>query len=172
MLKGPKRVKQLCFTAVFTALIFLCTAYLHIPSHTGYIHVGDGVLFLAACFLPLPYAVFSGVCSAVLADLVSGFAVWAPASAVIKAVTACLFSCKDKKLVTKRNGFAVLPAALVCIGGYYLYEALLFGNFIAPLAGILGSVMQSVFSALLFLLLGTALDKVHTKERLMGGNGI
>lgn len=164
-----KNVKNLCFTAVFSALIFLCTAYLHVPSHMGYVHIGDGVLYLASCFLPLPYAVFSGVCGAVLSDCLTGFAIWAPGSAVIKALTACLFSCKDKKLVTKRNGFAVLPAAVLCIGGYYLYESLLVGNFLAPLAGILGSVMQSVFSAILFLSVGAALDKVNVKERLLGG---
>ncbi len=152
-------VKELCKAGVFAAVIFLLTAYLHIPSHTGYTHVGDTFVYLAGCFLSTPYAIMAGVIGGVLADLLSGFAIWAPGTAVIKGVTVLFFSAKGKKILTRRNGVALLVADVFCIGGYYLYDALLTGNFIVPILGIPGYITQSVLSNLLFIVIGFILDK-------------
>ena len=56
------KIILMCFAGIFTAIVFVFTAYLHIPSHTGYTHVGDGFIYLAACLLPLPYAMGTGFC--------------------------------------------------------------------------------------------------------------
>ncbi len=159
----------MCFTGILTAVVFVVTAYLHIPTNNGYIHVGDGFIYLAACLLPWPYAVFVGAIGALLADCLTGFAVWAPGSVIIKAATALLFTCKCKKIISLRNTLALLPATLVCAGGYYLYESLIYGNFIAPLTGIPASLTQSVASAVLFVILGLAIDKMGFKQKINGG---
>ncbi len=167
-MKG-QQLKNMCLTGVLTATVFLFTAYLHVPSHTGYTHVGDGFIYLAACFLPTPYALFVGAAGAVLADCLTGFAMWAPGSAVIKALTVLCFSCRTKRIVSLRNLVALVPAAACCVGGYYLYEALITQNFLSPLAGIPGYITQSVCSAVLFVILGTALDKLHLKDMWKNG---
>lgn len=164
-----KQLARMCLTGLFTALVFVFTAYLHIPSHTGYTHVGDGLIYLAACLLPLPYAVFAGAVGALLADCLTGFAMWAPATAVIKAVTVFFFSSRRDKIVTRRNIVALLPAAALCAGGYYGYEALITQNLVAPLAGIAGYITQSVLSSILFLALGLALDKLNIKTMITNG---
>lgn len=161
-------VRQMCLAAVFTAVVFVFTAYLHIPSHTGYTHVGDAFIYLAACLLPLPYAMFVGAAGAMLADCLTGFAIWAPGSVIIKAVAVLFFSAKGAKIMTLRNGLALIPASALCIGGYYLYEALITGNFIVPLAGIPGYITQSVLSSVLFAVLGVALDKLKIKQTVLG----
>lgn len=163
------KIKSMCLTGVFTALVFVVTAYLHIPTNNGYVHVGDGLIYLAACLLPRPYAMFVGAAGALLADCLTGFAIWAPGSVAIKAVTALLFFNKSKKVMSLRNISAVLPATVVCVGGYYLYEALIYGNFISPLAGIPASLTQSVASGVLFIVLGLAVDKADLKQKLNGG---
>lgn len=160
------RVKFMCTAGVFTAVIFVFTAYFHVPSHTGYTHVGDGFIYLAACLLPLRYAVFVGAGGALLADCLTGFAIWAPGSVIIKAAAVLLFSSRTKKIIAVRNVLALIPAAVLCIGGYYLYESLITGNFTAPLSGIPGYITQSVFSSILFLLVGIAADKLNLKEYL------
>lgn len=162
------KIKLMCITGVFTALVFVITAYLHIPTNNGYIHVGDGFIYLAACLLPAPYAMFVGAGGALLADCLTGFAVWAPGSVIIKAVTVLLFSAKSKKIMTLRNSLALLPAAVICAGGYYLYEALIYGNFISPLAGIPASLTQSVASAVVFVAAGFMTDKMKLKQKLNG----
>lgn len=158
----------MCITGVFTTLVFVVTAYLHIPTNNGYIHVGDGLIYLAACLLPAPYAMFVGAGGALLADCLTGFAIWAPGSVVIKALTALLFSRESQKIITLRNSLAVLPATVICTGGYYLYESLIYNNFISPIAGIPASFTQSVASAVLFIVAGLAVDKMNFKKKLIG----
>lgn len=164
------KVRLMCMAGVFTALVFVVTAYLHIPTNNGYIHVGDGIIYLAACLLPWPYAMVVGAGGALFADCLTGFAIWAPASVIIKALTALFFSGKKDSIINLRNSFALLPAALLCAGGYYLYESLLYGNFIAPLAGIPASLTQSVASSIIFVVAGLSLDKMKIKSALIGGS--
>lgn len=163
------KIRNMCLAGIFTAVVFVFTAYLHIPSHTGYTHVGDGFIYLAAGLLPLPYAIFVGAGGALLADCLTGFAIWAPGSVIIKTVAVLFFSGKSKKILSVRNLLALLPAGIVCIGGYYLYESLITGNFAAPVAGIPGYVTQSALSSVLFVALGLALDKLKVKERMLNG---
>lgn len=161
-------VKQMCLAATFTAIVFVLTAYLQIPSHSGYIHIGDAFIMLSACILPTPYAVFVGAGGAMLADCLTGYALWAPASVIIKALTALMFTHKKEKIINLRNLLALIPSFILCIGGYYLYEAFISGNFIAPLSGMLGSLMQSLLSGILFVVLGVAFDKMKIKKFISG----
>lgn len=164
-----KHTRFMCIASIFTALIFVVTAYLHIPTNNGYIHVGDGLIYLAACILPWPYAMAVGAGGALLADCLTGFAIWAPGSVIIKALTALLFTNKSKKIMGVRNYAVLLPAAVICAGGYYLYEAALYGNWISPLMGIPASLTQSVTSSVLFIVMGIAFDKLNLKNKLFGG---
>lgn len=164
-----KQTRLICIAGIFTALVFVVTAYLHIPTNNGYIHIGDGLIYLAACILPWQYAMAVGAGGALLADCLTGFAIWAPGSVVIKAVTALLFTNKGKKMMCLRNCLALIPAAVICAGGYYLYESLLYDNFVAPLVGILASITQSVTSSALFATIGLTFDKLNYKSKLIGG---
>ena len=161
------QIKLMTLTGIFTALVFVVTAYLHIPTYNGYVHVGDGFIFLAACLLPMPYGVFVGAIGAMLADLLTGFAIWAPGSMVIKALAALLFTCKGKKILTLRNILMLIPAAVISIAGYYFYEVLITGSFIASLSGIPGSTVQAVTSSLVFIATGLAMDKFNIKKTLL-----
>ena len=162
-----QKTRLMCLSGVFATLVFVVTAYLHIPTYNGYVHVGDGFIFLAACLLPLPYSVFVGAIGAMLADLLTGFAIWAPGSMVIKALVALLFSSKGKKILTLRNTLMLIPAAVISIAGYYFYEVLITGSFLASLSGIPGSTIQAVTSSLVFVAAAIAMDKVHIKTTLL-----
>ena len=164
-----QKIRLMCIAGIFTAIVFVFTAYLHIPSHTGYTHVGDGFIYLAACMLPLPYAMFVGAGGALLADCLTVYAIWAPGSIIIKTVAVLFFSRKSARIISIRNLLALIPAWAVCIGGYYLYEALITGNFVAPLSGIPGYITQSVLSSILFVVAGLAMDKLNAKNTLVGG---
>ena len=154
----------MCISGIFTALVFAVTAYLHIPTANGYIHVGDGLIYLAACILPLPYAIAVSAGGALLADCLTGFAIWAPGSVLIKTATVFLFSSKKNSIVNLRSLTALLPSTVICAGGYYLYEALIYQNLISPIAGIPASLTQSVASSVLFIIVGLSADKLHLKK--------
>ncbi|MBE6016827.1 MAG: TIGR04002 family protein [Lachnospiraceae bacterium] len=159
-----KSLKKMTVTGVFTALIFVFTAFIHVPSYTGYVHLGDSFIFLAASMLPLPYALFAGAAGAVLSDVLTGFAVWAPASLIIKCATVLFFTWKKPTFLTKRNMLALIPAAVLCVGGYYIYEVILYGNFVTPAYGAFGNLFQAVFSSAVYLLVGLTLDKMKGKQ--------
>ena len=151
MKKGS--VKNLAFSGLMGALVLLFTAWLHIPVGKGYIHVGDAFIYLGAVLLPMPYGILMAVAGAALADCLSGFALWAPATIVIKALTVLFFTSKGEKLLCLRNVLAPAWAGILCAGGYYLYEFILYGDYVTPLLSIPGNLIQSVCSAMVFYLL-------------------
>lgn len=165
MKMSTKHTTRITVCAVMTALTFVLTAYLQIPSTTGYVHVGDSVIYLSACLLPLPYAVFVGAVGGTVADLLSGFAIWAPGTLVIKSVSVLFFS-RAKKFVCTRNLIALVAAALISTVGYYLYESMLLGSLLTPLLGIPGYIMQAVLSGAIFIALGLSFDKMKLKSKL------
>lgn len=161
-----RTTRRICLTALMAAIVYVFTAYIHVPSHTGYTHVGDGFLYLAASLLPAPFAAAAGAIGAGLADLLSGYGIWAPGTVIIKVLTAFCFTSRCEKLVNKRNVLGILPALLLCVGGYYLYEALITGNFTAPALGIPGYLTQVALSSVVYLALGSALDRTGIKKKL------
>ena len=62
-MNDQQKLHQLILAALFAAAIAVMTAYLlHIPIPTGgYIHLGDTLIYLSACLLPMPYAVMAAV---------------------------------------------------------------------------------------------------------------
>lgn len=161
-----RKTKLLCVSALLAAVTYIFTAVIHIPSHTGYTHVGDAFLYLAASLLPMPYGALAGALGEMMADLLGGYAMWLPATGVIKVLTALCFTSKGEKLLCRRNVLALLPSFVLCVGGYYLYEALLTGNWIAPLGGVPGYCVQVAASAAVYLAVARILDRIGFKKKL------
>ena len=76
------------------------------------------------------------------------------------------FSRKGSTILHPRNRWAIAPAFVLCVGGYYTYESLITGNWGAALLGIPGYCIQVAASAAVYLALGKLLDGVKFKERL------
>lgn len=163
-------IRLITATGIFAAMIYVFTAYLHIPTGAGYTHAGDGLIYLAACLLPAPYAVAAGAIGGALADGLSGFPVWIPATVVIKAVTALFFSSKSQKIITLRNLLAVIPSMIVCVVGYSLYEGIVMaggfsaGAVTAAFAQTPAYCIQVGASTILFVVAGVMLDKAGFKK--------
>ncbi len=156
---------------MFAALIAVFTAWLlHIPvvigQNTAYLHFGDAFIFLAASMLPTPYACAASAIGGGLADILCGVPVWAPFTIVVKALMALCFTCKGKTIVTKRNLLCVIPCLVITIVIYYIAEALIYGNWIAPVFSIFGNVVQIIGSFLIYALVGFALDKTKIKSSI------
>ncbi|MDC7287002.1 TIGR04002 family protein [Blautia schinkii] len=161
-------VRRLTVTAVFAALTTLMTAYIfHIPigMNGGYVHLGDAMIYLAAAILPMPYACAAGAIGGGLADLLTA-PVWAPATVVIKMLICLPFSSKGGKLVTKRNVLASFAAFWLSALGYYVAEGIMFGFKAAFFTSLGGSVIQSGGSALVFVVVGMALDRIGFKANI------
>ena len=173
-----EHLKNIVLAALFAAMVYIMTAFVHIPTHQGYVHIGDGVIYLAAALLPTPYAIGAAAIGAGLSDYLSGYAMWVLPTMIIKAFTASVFTCKKQTIINKRNLLAIIPAVIICIGGYYIAGVLLAflsgssfnAAIVAALADIPSNLIQGVGSSVLFVILGTALDRTGIKKIVSNHN--
>ena len=159
-----RSVYRLCLTAVFAAMILVVTALVQVRTPIGFIHLGDAFIYLAACFLPMPYAVAAASIGAAGADLLSGYAVWMPFTLLIKSLMALLFRAKGR-LLSGRNIIACIVAGVINVAGYFLAGILLYG-WGAALAEVPLTLIQSGAGAAAFLLMAAVLDRADIKHRM------
>lgn len=167
MTKASNQLRLLTLSAIFAALVFIATAYLpRIPFPGGYVHIGDAFIYLAAALLPTPYACAVGAIGAGLADALTGYMLYAPGTIVIKAAMALVFSCKKDRVLSVRNLTALVPAGMICVGGYFIYEVILTASIGAAAATLYFNLIQALASALIFILLGLLFDKTELRRRI------
>ena len=162
-----QNTSKIVTAGLFAAMITIMTAYIcHIPygANGGYIHFGDTLIYLAAVLLPRPYALAAAAIGGGMADMLTA-PMWAPATIVIKMLITLPFTSRQEKILTVKNLAAPFIALPISAAGYYLAEGILFGSFIAPMASLVGSLIQSVGSAVFFFVLASALDKAHIKGK-------
>ncbi|MBO5105507.1 MAG: TIGR04002 family protein [Clostridia bacterium] len=157
-MKNKNSVFYMVLASLFAALIAVFTAFIFripikIGANSAYIHFGDAFIFLAASILPTPYAVAAAGIGGALGDLFCGGAEWIFFTVIIKISVALIFTSKAPKMLCKRNTFALFTALLITVGGYYIAEALIFGNWVSPLLSVWGNVVQIIGSAVLYILL-------------------
>lgn len=166
---SKKSLLYLTYTGVFAALIFVLTYTVKINIANGYYHVGDAAIFLAASCLPLPYAAAASALGAGLADLVSGYAIYAVPTMIIKSGMICLMNCRHSGIVCKRNLAGLILSLFISVGGYYLAEVLLITrSFEASLISIWGNLVQFSVSAVIYVIIGLTFDKLKLRNKIFG----
>ncbi len=167
--KAGTHLKYLCLASLFAAIVVVFTAFIKIPitvpGQNGYVHLGDGIIYFAACLLPTPYAVFAGAGGAALADILTGGWPWVIATIPIKVVTVLCFGCNGKKILTLRNYIMMIPALIFCVLGYFVYEMFIVGTY-TPLLSVPWNAGQSLAASILFVALGLMADKMKLKDRM------
>ncbi|MCC8123550.1 MAG: TIGR04002 family protein [Oscillospiraceae bacterium] len=161
------RARRLVVTALFAAAITVMTAYvLHIPiPGGGYIHLGDMLIYLAACMLPRPYAIAAGIIGGGLADLLT-FPVYVVPTIIMKTIVVLPFSTRGERFLTRRNGSAIFLAGILSPVGYGVAGCILYGSVAAFLPQFIGTLIQSVVNGIAFAVLSGALDRAKLKPRL------
>lgn len=160
------KIKTMCFTAMFAAMVFGLTM-LHIPIGAGgYIHVGDALIYIVTLLMG-PWAFLSAAIGAAVADIASGFAVYAIPSMIIKTLIAVPFFLvykKEKKLLSVRTGLLTIVSGAITILGYFIADLILYRE--GAVADLIPNLIQAVGSGIVFVVLSFALDKVKIKEVL------
>lgn len=142
--KSNLRLIALC--GIFAALVFIGTE-LKIPTAIGYMNLGDGVIIIASYFLG-PAAFFPAAIGSALGDLIAGYPVYIAPTFVIKGLmglTAAIIMAKSHG--KKAAGFilrllAGIAAELIMVGGYFVFEMLMYGQEAAA-----GSVVFNLIQA-------------------------
>jgi len=160
-----KKLRNLSMAALFAALIAALTMVHVVTLPNGYVHPGDLFVYLSGCLLPAPWAMAAAAIGGGLADLFGGYAVYAIPTVIVKACIALCFSAKKEKIFCPRNALALLPAAVLTMGGYFLADNVIY-SWAAALANLPANLLQAAGSAALFVLLGFAMDKAGVKRRV------
>lgn len=169
-----KKVIKLVMAAMFAALVFAATRIVQIPVPTGgYIHAGDAVVILSGLVLgPVSGGLAAAVGSA-LADILSGFAQFAPATFFIKGVAAAtcglIFSIRHKKhnglTETRIKIFTAGIAATALIAlGYFTYEAYILGLGMGAAAELIPNALQGLTGTVISVIAAPVLIKAYRKS--------
>ena len=132
----------------------------------GYIHFGDALIFLSATLLPKPYAMAAAAIGGGMADLLTA-PMWVPATVAVKSMLVLAFNNKSAKIITIRNILAIILGYFISVFGYFFAEYLLFGNWSLLIVSMLRNLVQTAGSAVVFIVLGLALDRAKIKTRFL-----
>lgn len=164
-----KHLQHIAIAALLTAMTVLTTAYImHIPTGfgSGYIHLGDAVIFLAFSLLPKGYAIASASLGGALADLLCGASNWMLPTAIIKAVMGVAFTSKNSRIFGGRNAIAMAVGGVIGVVGYAIAGGVMYGSVAAGIVDIPFNLAQEAASAAAYTLLAVALDRLDFKHRL------
>ena len=153
-----QKLYHLVLAALFAALTYVATNIIHvpIPATDGYINLGDCVVLLGAFLLGPVYGAAAGGIGSALADIISGYAVFAPGTFVIKALIVKALGSKTKAapIVASIAGEAWM------VLGYFLYESIFLRYGLAAAGSIGGNAIQAVAGVILAAALYAVLSKV------------
>lgn len=169
-------VRRLVFAAMMAAIV-CATTLLHLPLPlVGYVHAGDAFVLLCGFLLPAEYGFLAAGIGSAIADVLLSYAVYAPASFVIKGavafVAAVLFGRACRKSAEGRVRFWSLLAIglfaeLLVVAGYFVYELLLYRDIAMALPGLPMNAVQGAFGAVLAAFLMQQMTRFRLTERFL-----
>lgn len=155
------RTKRLVTAAFLAALTCVATMIIKIPSPLkGYLNLGDCVVLFSGWMLSPAYGFLAAGLGSALADLFSGYIIYAPATFLIKGLMALIayygfhFLHKKTDSIPARMISGII-AEITMILGYYIFEGFLYG-FVASVVNIPANAMQGIAG----LILGIILTKI------------
>ncbi len=166
---NDNKLIRLVLAALFAALSCVATLVISIPipATNGYINLGDGVVLLGAFLLGPVYGMAAGGLGPMLADIILGYAVFAPGTLVIKALMA-LCAALVFRAMHRNTGGLILGAVvgeLVMVLGYFAYEALLLGYGLAAAGSIPSNAIQGAAGIIVSFLCYKALRGIPSIQK-------
>lgn len=113
---------KLTLTGLMTAAVTVATMAIMIPvpNTGGYIHAGDSMVFLSVLILGWRYGAFAAGVGSALADVLSGYMLWAPSTLVIKTLMAVLMGLAIEKAMKSKRNTVIL--SVVVAGSWILFN--------------------------------------------------
>lgn len=161
-------IKKIVIAAMFASLICVATMLIKIPSPLkGYLNLGDGIVLLSGWLLSPFYGFMAAGVGSALADIFSGYAIYSPATFIIKGIMSIAAYYIYKVLCKKHSdSFAVIISGLISeatmVLGYFIFEGILYG-FSPSLVNIPANAMQGIVG----ITLGAVLIKVFKKNNIL-----
>ncbi len=121
-------VKKLTLAGVMAALVFVMTYVpkVPVPMTGGYVHLGDGAIFLATLLLG-PLGIPAAAIGSGLSDLLGGYMVYIIPTVVIKGVVALVAWKGWREGSWVRAVVSFMIAELLMVAGYFVFETVMYG---------------------------------------------
>jgi uncharacterized membrane protein len=163
-------------TGLLTALVFIATYFIQfklpIFSQGGLVHTGTVVAYIAAVVFGPKKGALAGAFGMGIFDILSGWAIWAPFTFVIRGVMGYMLGkfayANDKNgenIVYNIIGLVVSGAWMM--GGYYLTEVFLYHNWITPIGSLPGDATQLAFALFLGVPIAAVLKKAFKRANII-----
>ena len=159
--------KKIVMAALMAALACVATMIIKVPSPLkGYLNLGDCVVLTAGWMLSPIYGFLAAGLGSALADLFSGYVVYAPATFLIKGCMALIayfgFRILHKKVSDLPSRIISGTAAeMLMILGYFVFEGCMYG-FGPSVVNIPANAVQGIAG----LIIGIILTKVFVKSKI------
>ncbi len=166
-MKTKNTTQKIAVTALLAALTCVATMVIKIPSPMkGYLNLGDCVVLTAGWMLSPVYGFLAAGLGSALADLFSGYVVYAPATFLIKGLMALVARFVYKALCGKIYSsisriISGVLAEIIMVLGYYIFEGFMYG-FSPSLVNIPANAVQGIAG----LVLGFVLIKIFEKTKI------
>ena len=160
------QTRKIVMAALLASLTCVATMIIKIPSPlNGYLNPGDCIVLLSGWLLSPVYGFLAAGLGSALADLLSGYLAYAPATFVIKGLMA-LLACYGFRLLHKKLGapaartISGLSAEVAMVLGYFVFEGFLYG-FAPSMVNIPANGVQGAAGLILGLLLIRVFEANH-----------
>lgn len=162
------RIKRTVSAALFASLVCVVTMIIQIPSPLkGYLNIGDSIVLIAGWMLSPTYGFLATGLGSALADIFSGYLIYAPATFVIKGLMS-LIAFFGYKLLHKKLGnlpsriVSGVAAEIMMILGYFAFEGFIIMGFIPAISNIPANGVQGIAG----LVIGIVLMKLFEKSKI------
>lgn len=162
------KTQKLVQASMLATLCCIATMIIKIPSPLkGYVNLGDCVVLLSGWLLSPQYAFLAAGIGSALADVFSGYIIYAPATFVIKGLMAIIahFCSKAVNARFEQNISRIISgilAELTMVTGYFVFEGFLYG-FVPSAVNIPANGVQGVAG----LVFGMMLVKVFEHSKVL-----
>ena len=165
-----EKTRKLVVAALLAALTCVATMIIKIPSPMkGYLNLGDGVVLLAGWILSPAYGFLAAGLGSALADMLSGYVFYAPATFLIKGLMALVAFYGYKMLHKKLGGLVSgilsgIAGEILMVLGYFTFEGFMYG-FLPSAVNIPANGVQGVAGVIIGVVLMNVLKKSKTVIR-------
>ena len=182
-LRHATGTQKLVMTALMMCLILVSTVLFRIPvpMTQGYVHLGDAMIFIGIAVLGRHYGTVAAALGSAMADVLGGFAFWAPWTLVIKLAMAYLTGTLllrhgNGSGAGKHNGNAsansgkmqeILAMAaggsVMCLG-YLIAERVMYGTWAAALLGVPWNIGQAAVGIVVSMIVTSHLTSIESNN--------
>ncbi|MBR5091575.1 MAG: ECF transporter S component [Ruminiclostridium sp.] len=166
-----EKLRKTVISAVFAALICAVTMLIQIPTLTkGYVNLGDGIVLIAGWVCGAKWGAAAAGIGSALADIFSGYYIYAPGTFAIKALMAVVAAAVSYAFTHREftgHIISAVSAELVMAFGYFLYEWLFItGTFETAIVGLPENLVQAAFGTISSVAIMTALERTKAVGHL------